>query len=83
MMYRRAFFVFLWIWSSVNARPFEYIYSVDDIGLPMPLLEFLAWNVYIVIRILVWKWESPSLARQQNRARYMADGNTIFRYDRD
>jgi len=40
---------------------FEYIHSLGGIGLPIPMSEFLWWN--IVTRILVWKWESRSWER--------------------
>lgn len=39
---------------------FEYTYSVDGIGLPIPMSESFAWNMYIVAHILVWKWGSQS-----------------------
>jgi len=42
-------------------QPFEYIHSLSGIGLPVPMSEFLWWN--IVTRILVWKWESRSWER--------------------
>lgn len=57
--YCRAFFVSANCVSSQCSRLNTSIRSA--ISAPMP--EFFAWNMYIVARILVWKWVSPEVGR--------------------